>query len=142
MHLYVYKVSHCGKDEMKDSKNLWGHKIVWKRLPLPEKSQVGDVQGVNYQRRKLSGCNYLWAVFLGGNFPRGNCTRGNCPGFFSGGTIMMGAIILGGNCPGGNFPGANCLKWQFSLGFLISWWLSREQYSWGNCPGGVVLFSI
>ena len=45
---------------------------------------MGDVQGssvhgVNYPRRKMSRCNYLGAIFLGGNCPEGNCSAGNCP---------------------------------------------------------------
>ena len=62
---------------------------------------MGDIQGVNYHRRKLPGCNYLGAIF-----PDGNCL----------GVIIWGAIVLGGHCPrgivqgaidlGGNCPGA------------------------------------
>ena len=43
--------------------------------------------------RKLSSCNYLGAIFLGGN-----CTGGG------GGVNFMGAVALGRNCPGGNCP--------------------------------------
>ena len=65
---------------------------------------MGDVRGssvlgVNYPRRKLSGYNYLRAIFLGGN-----CTGGNCPGGNCLGGSCPGAITLGGNCSGGNCP--------------------------------------
>ena len=48
--------------------------------------QGSSVQGVNYPRRKLSGCNYLGAIFL-----CENCSGGNC----------LGAVCQGGNCLGG-----------------------------------------
>ena len=67
-----------------------------------------DVQGVNYPRRKLPGCNHLGAIFLGGTSPGCNCTGGNY--------LRVGAIVLGGNCLGGIVQGA------IALG--------------GNCPGG------
>ena len=58
-----------------------------------------SVQGVNYLRRNLSRCNYLGAIFLGGNWP-----RNNCPGaIVLGGVQWELAIILGGNCSGGQF---------------------------------------
>ena len=52
----------------------------------------------------MSGCNYLGAVFLSGNWT---------------GVIVLGAVVLGENCPVGiargegavlssNFPGGNC----------------------------------
>ena len=47
-------------------------------------------------------CNYLGAIFLGGNCPEGNCLAGICPRRELCG---RGAIILGGNCPGGNCLG-------------------------------------
>ena len=55
-----------------------------------------SVLGVNYPRRKLSGYNYLGAIFLGGN-----CTGGNYPGVIVWGTVVRGATVLGGNCRGG-----------------------------------------
>ena len=51
--------------------------------------QGSSVKGINYRRRKLSGCNYLGAIFL----------SENCPG-----VIVRRAIMLGSNCPGGNGP--------------------------------------
>ena len=50
----------------------------------------------------MSRCNYLGAIFLGGNCPEGNCSAGICPRRELCG---RGAIILGGNCPGGQLSG-------------------------------------
>lgn len=65
---------------------------------------MGDVQGssvhgVNYPRRKMSRCNYLGAIFLGGDCPEGNCPGGNCQG---------------DNCLGGNHPVDNYPRWELS----------------------------
>ena len=52
-------------------------------------------------------CNYLRAIFLGGNCLGGNCLEGNCPEYsyprweLSGG-IIREAIVVGGYCPRGN----------------------------------------
>ena len=78
---------------------------------------MGDVQGANYPRRKLSGCNYLGAIFLGENCPGGNCLGGVVRG-----VNCLGAVVLGGNCPGENARGAIVLG--------------------GSCPGGIVLFPV
>ena len=56
--------------------------------------QGSSVKGINYRRRKLSGCNFLGAIFLSEN-----CPGSNCPG-----VIVRRAIMLGSNCPGGNCP--------------------------------------
>ena len=85
--------------------------------------QGSSLQGVTYPRRKFSGCNYLRAIFLGGNCPGVNCTEGNCPG-----GNCLGAIVLGGSCPGANCPGGNCPRWQLSGGKLSGGQLSR-----GDC---------
>ena len=61
----------------------------------------------------MSGCNYLGAVFLSGNWP---------------GVIVWGAVVLGENCPVGIARGG-CLKQQFSGGQLFG---GRGA----NCPGG------
>ena len=50
---------------------------------------MGDVQGANYPRRKLSGCNYLGAIFLGENCPGGNCLGGG----WSVGVIVWGELF-------------------------------------------------
>ena len=50
-----------------------------------------SVKGVNYLKRKLSGCNYLGAIFLGGD----------CLG------VIAQEYLSGGNCPGGNY-----LRWE------------------------------
>ena len=82
---------------------------------------MGDVQGISYLRRRLSGCNNQGSVFLVGNCPRGNCPRGNC----------VGAIVLGENCLGGIVWVAIVLGGDFLGGI-----------AWGNCPGGIDLLSI
>ena len=78
---------------------------------------MGDVQGINYPRRNLYGCNYLGAIFLGVNCPGeggGNCPEGNCRRWeLSGGKCLGGngprwQLFGGSNCLGGNFPGENC----------------------------------
>ena len=61
----------------------------------------------------MSRCNYLGAIFLGGNCPEGNCSAGICPRRELCG---RGAIILGGNCPGGNCPRWKLSGGQFSRG--------------------------
>ena len=71
---------------------------------------MGDVHGssvlgVNYPRRKLSVCNYVGAIFLGGNSagvkgPESTCLRGNCPGD----NCPRWELSVGGDCPGGNCP--------------------------------------
>ena len=69
--------------------------------------------GGNYPRRKLSSCNYLWAIFLGGN-----CT--------------------GVNCPGGDCLGDNCLTWELSGGGLVL----SDNYPEENCLGDNFLEGI
>ena len=58
--------------------------------------------GGHYPGRKLSGCNYLVAIFLGGH----------CPGVvvrvvIVWRQIVWGEIILSGNCPG-RLSGGSC----------------------------------
>ena len=96
---------------MKDSKKSKGSKVVWDNYsnwnsPWWEMSRghLLSLQGVNYPRRKLFGCNYLGTIFLSGN-----CPGENCPG-----TIDQG----GGNCLGGNCPSNNYPRWELSRGQL------------------------
>ena len=51
--------------------------------------QRSSVLGVNYSKRKVSGCNYLGAIFLGENCPGGNCLGGG----LSGGLIEWGQLF-------------------------------------------------
>ena len=101
---------------------------------------MSSVLEVNYPRRKLSGCSYLRAIFLGGN-----CTVGIIQEELAGGQLSLVAIVQwgaivwgGGNCPvnclGGNCPGEIVLGGIVRGAIVLGGNYPGGQLSRGNCP--------
>ena len=92
-----------------DKSSILGRAIVWDTILLGGNKKGGKLSGGNYvkaiylgsiiqgqfSRWQLLGSNYQWSIIL----------RGNSFGSIFWGGIIRGAIIPGENCPGDYYPG-------------------------------------
>ena len=91
---------------------------------------LGSIIRGQFSGWQLFGGNYRYSIILWGNSLSTNCRRANYPG-----AITEEAIFLGGNYPEGNYPGSNCPGGNYS-GRQLSWKSIVRAIIWG----AIVLF--